>query len=55
MSEQLLLPFDGPCRRSSFVGEMIGAACPDCGHTNLVHSGKHNPALNACALCELQA
>lgn len=43
------------CGRRSRPGDVIGAACPDCGHTNLLHPGPSNPALSACIVCELAA
>lgn len=40
------------CTRHSLSNEQIGAACPVCGHTNLVHPQAFaNPALTACAIC----
>lgn len=44
---------DAPCTRPTTAGEMIGDPCTDCGHTNVVHPGRLNPALTACVLCEL--
>lgn len=45
----------GPCRRPVAAGDLIGTPCPDCGHTNLIHPGTHNPALECCVICELVA
>lgn len=42
------------CTKSDWEGEVVGAACPDCGHTNAVHPGVHNPVLDACVLCRLR-
>lgn len=44
---------DPCCTKSDFTGEVIGNACPDCGHTNVLHPGRHNPALNECLVCVL--
>lgn len=44
-----------PCARRVRAGEVIGAACPDCGHTNSVHPGTQNPAVESCVLCRLEA
>lgn len=41
------------CTTPATAGERIGKPCDDCGHTNLVHPGTHNPALDACLLCQL--
>ena len=44
------------CTRSTGGSDRIGAACPDCGHTNLVHPQAYaNPSLTACVICELLA
>ena len=43
-----------PCTRQTIVGDVIGSACPDCGHTNVVHPGAHNPAIESCVLCRLE-
>lgn len=32
-----------------------GQACVSCGHTNLVHPGDQNPAIDECQLCKLVA
>lgn len=45
----------GPCTRRNAAGEAIGEACPECGHTNVVHPGRANPALDACVLCVMLA
>lgn len=49
---------DGPpprrsCDYSAWSGELVGTACPECGHTSLVHPGSHNPSLAECVLCWL--
>lgn len=31
----------------------LGEACPDCGHTSLVHPGEANPSLDVCVVCQL--
>lgn len=40
-----------------WVGErdVIGAACPVCGHSDFVHPGRANPGagLESCVVCEL--
>ena len=41
------------CRRRSSMSERVGAACPVCDHTNLVHPNPGNPSLTGCVLCEL--
>lgn len=43
------------CTKPTFAGETPGEACQECGHTNLVHPGPHNSAVNACVVCELVA
>ena len=43
------------CNRHSAGGEIIGTACEDCGHTNVVHPNLGNPSLKACAICEIIA
>ena len=46
-----------PCFNKVEVTDEIGkvaSACPVCEHTMLVHGGPHNPALESCALCELE-
>lgn len=43
------------CTQRAIAGELIGDPCPNCGHTNLAHGGGHNPAVDACVICELQA
>lgn len=42
-----------PCTKPMLPGQMFGEPCEDCGHTNLVHPGRHNPALTECVLCRL--
>jgi hypothetical protein len=42
-----------PCVAQIRGSDPIGAPCPDCGHTNLVHPGHANPALTECVLCVL--
>jgi hypothetical protein len=45
---------DELCRRPAGPGETVGAPCPICWHTNLVHQtpgGLPQP----CGVCELQA
>lgn len=44
-----------PCTRGGWGATVPGQACDDCGHTNLVHPGDHNPALRECLLCQLAA
>jgi hypothetical protein len=46
---------DQPCRYSSWGGEIVAAACPACGHTNLVHPSSQSPGLDACVICSLLA
>lgn len=41
----------GRCTRRTQAGELVLDPCTDCGHTNLVHPGRHNPALSLCAIC----
>lgn len=41
------------CRMRVIAGQLIDVACPNCGHTQHLHPGPHNPALRACLLCEL--
>lgn len=36
-------------------GEVIGKACSNCGHTNVVHPGVHNPHLTACVICRMNS
>jgi hypothetical protein len=43
------------CTRETPVGSIIGEPCPVCGHTNIVHPGRNNPALDGCLLCVLTA
>ena len=44
------------CTMSAIATHSVGAACPGCGHTNLVHPHPYsNPALGACAICLLLA
>lgn len=47
-----LPPHPDVCTWSASPSEMIGLACPNCGHTNLVHGSPQNK-LNECALCRL--
>lgn len=42
------------CSSGIPAGAMIGTPCPSCGHSDLVHPGGHNPAIEACLLCMLQ-
>lgn len=44
----------GVCRAGTFPGQMIGLPCSNCGHTDLVHPGNHNPAIAECLLCLLE-
>lgn len=44
----------GVCRAGVSPGQMIGVPCPNCGHTDLVHPGVHNPAISACLVCLLE-
>lgn len=44
----------GICRSGISAGMMIGIPCPNCGHTDLVHPGGHNPAISSCLLCLLE-
>jgi uncharacterized OB-fold protein len=42
------------CTKQPEDGEVIGKACSDCGHTNLVHPHRvYNHTLTACVLCLL--
>lgn len=34
--------------------ERSEAVCPVCGHTALMHPGRHNTRLGSCALCLLE-
>lgn len=43
------------CRLQTRATEIIGAPCPACRHTNLLHRNYGNPDLEACLVCELQA
>lgn len=43
-----------PCQKVPIAGSIIGAPCFDCGHTNMVHPGSHNPAITVCVLCEME-
>jgi ribosomal protein S27E len=36
------------CRLTDFSGDILGAACPQCGHSNVVHY--HAPECVVCAL-----
>lgn len=44
----------GVCRSGIPANSMIGVPCPNCGHTDLVHPGGHNPAVGECLLCVLE-
>lgn len=44
----------GVCRAGVWPGQMIGVPCANCGHTDLVHPGGHNPAVAECLLCALE-
>lgn len=41
------------CAKQDFNYQPIGEACPDCGHTNVLHPGPHNPSLDECLVCRL--
>lgn len=43
------------CTIQTAMNEPIGAPCAYCGHTNLVHPGPQNPALDTCVTCALLA
>lgn len=43
-----------PCNVIVGHRQDITAPCEQCRHTNLVHRGGHNPALEACTICEMQ-
>lgn len=43
------------CTRMTSPLDVIGADCPRCRHTNLVHPGLHNLSLTQCAVCALEA
>lgn len=45
-------PHPDVCTRAGSPGDPIGAACSNCGHTNLVHRNVGND-LDECALCRL--
>lgn len=42
-----------PCTTQVLGGQTIGDPCVDCGHTNVVHPGRHNPVLDSCVICLL--
>lgn len=44
------------CTTQALGSDRIGAACPDCGHTNIVHPNPQgNPSLTHCLFCSLEA
>lgn len=43
------------CQKSDFAGQIVATPCPDCGHTNVLHPGVHNPKLDECLVCRLEA
>jgi hypothetical protein len=45
----------GACRRSAWSSLQVGAVCPDCQHTSIVHPGIQNPGLEECVICSLLA
>lgn len=47
-----LPPHPDVCTWSASPGDIIGRACSNCGHTNLVHGNIQNQ-LDECALCRL--
>lgn len=53
LAESRGVPPEGACTRGTAGHDMIGAACPVCGHTNLVHPGLSNPSLSSCAVCQI--
>lgn len=53
MAEIQDVPTEGACTWSAGLKETIGAACPKCGHTNLVHPSPGNPTLTSCVICEV--
>lgn len=44
----------GICRAGVSMNQPIGVPCPNCGHADLVHPGRHNPAIGECLLCVLE-
>lgn len=48
------IPVFNPCTKKHAAGERIGAACEECGHTNVVHPGYGNPSVFECLLCRLE-
>lgn len=36
-------------------GDLVGAGCPDCGHSGYAHPHVQQPGVTACVLCELLA
>jgi len=47
-----LPPHPDVCTWGTPGTEPVGAPCPNCGHTNLVHGNSYN-RLDECALCRL--
>lgn len=45
-------PGDEPCERATQGTDMLGAPCPACGHSNMLHPGRPNPDLGACVVCQ---
>ena len=41
------------CIRRPKPGTVMTAACPECGHADLLHPSTANPALTACLACQL--
>jgi hypothetical protein len=51
-----IVTIDGePCTNRDFENTLIGEPCPQCGHMNIVHGHRGNPAVAACLLCVLEA
>jgi hypothetical protein len=44
-----------PCTNTNFLIAMIGNDCPKCGHSSLLHGGVHNPEVESCLACRLEA
>lgn len=44
----------GVCRAGIGGNQPGGYPCTNCGHTDLVHPGSHNPAIAECLLCALE-
>ena len=44
----------GVCGRRVEAWDVVGAVCPVCEHTDLVHPGFPNPGLDRCAICALR-